>query len=150
MDDQFWLCTVIYDQIQTYVSKYQDPRQADTIMRVQQELDETKIVLVCMILFVWPIHWWQHIRSTRQSSQSLSVEKSLTISSNVPMLWALRARCSIRQRRRYVDLCASCTFSPISFPHSRTHVVLLHSSLWFSRSTMPVMRLDDWSDVHGL
>lgn len=26
--------------------KYQDPRQADTIMKVQQELDETKIVLV--------------------------------------------------------------------------------------------------------
>ncbi|KAJ7589560.1 hypothetical protein C8J56DRAFT_889102 [Mycena floridula] len=27
------------------VLKYQDPKQADTIMRVQQELDETKIVL---------------------------------------------------------------------------------------------------------
>lgn len=33
--------------ITTYLQKYQDPRQADTIMRVQQELDETKIVLVC-------------------------------------------------------------------------------------------------------
>ena len=30
----------------TYLAKYQDPKQADTIMRVQQELDETKIVLV--------------------------------------------------------------------------------------------------------
>lgn len=30
----------------TYLSKYQDPKQADTIMKVQQELDETKIVLV--------------------------------------------------------------------------------------------------------
>lgn len=29
-----------------YVRKYQDPKQADTIMKVQQELDETKIVLV--------------------------------------------------------------------------------------------------------
>ncbi|CAD6578541.1 MAG: palmitoyltransferase [Cyphobasidiales sp. Tagirdzhanova-0007] len=29
----------------TYLAKYQDPKQADTIMRVQQELDETKIVL---------------------------------------------------------------------------------------------------------
>ncbi|ORY20448.1 Longin-like domain-containing protein [Naematelia encephala] len=27
------------------VAKYQDPKQADTIMRVQQELDETKVVL---------------------------------------------------------------------------------------------------------
>ena len=30
----------------TYLQKYQDPKQADTIMKVQQELDETKIVLV--------------------------------------------------------------------------------------------------------
>ncbi|KAF8528458.1 Longin-like domain-containing protein [Hysterangium stoloniferum] len=37
--------SISFPQIQTYVSKYQDPRQADTIMRVQQELDETKIVL---------------------------------------------------------------------------------------------------------
>lgn len=28
-----------------YIVKYQDPKQADTIMKVQQELDETKIVL---------------------------------------------------------------------------------------------------------
>lgn len=32
--------------LNTYLSKYQDPKQADTISRVQQELDETKIVLV--------------------------------------------------------------------------------------------------------
>lgn len=38
--------TINFPEIQTYVTKYQDPRQADTIMRVQQELDETKIVLV--------------------------------------------------------------------------------------------------------
>lgn len=30
----------------TYLTKYQDPKQADTIMKVQKELDETKIVLV--------------------------------------------------------------------------------------------------------
>lgn len=29
-----------------YIARYQDPRQADAIMKVQQELDETKIVLV--------------------------------------------------------------------------------------------------------
>jgi len=31
--------------LNTYLQKYQDPKQADTIMKVQQELDETKIVL---------------------------------------------------------------------------------------------------------
>ncbi|CAO1625133.1 unnamed protein product [Parajaminaea phylloscopi] len=34
-----------FPQIAEYVQKYQDPRQADAIMKVQQELDETKIVL---------------------------------------------------------------------------------------------------------
>lgn len=33
----------------TYLAKYQDPKQADTIMKVQKELDETKIVLVGVI-----------------------------------------------------------------------------------------------------
>ncbi|KAJ6617246.1 Longin-like domain-containing protein [Mycena sp. CBHHK59/15] len=36
---------ISFPELATYISKYQDPRQADTIMRVQQELDETKIVL---------------------------------------------------------------------------------------------------------
>lgn len=35
-----------FPQAQDYLARYQDPRQADTIMRVQQELDDTKIVLV--------------------------------------------------------------------------------------------------------
>lgn len=37
--------SISFPDIQTYLTKYQDPRQADAIMRVQQELDETKIVL---------------------------------------------------------------------------------------------------------
>ncbi|GAA98146.1 uncharacterized protein L969DRAFT_93243 [Mixia osmundae IAM 14324] len=36
---------VAFPQLATYLQKYQDPKQADTIMKVQQELDETKIVL---------------------------------------------------------------------------------------------------------
>lgn len=35
-----------WQTLHTYVQKYQDPKQADTIMKVQQELDETKVVLV--------------------------------------------------------------------------------------------------------
>ncbi|TFY75545.1 hypothetical protein EWM64_g8467 [Hericium alpestre] len=34
-----------FPEVNVYVQKYQDPRQADAIMRVQQELDETKVVL---------------------------------------------------------------------------------------------------------
>ena len=31
--------------LQEYIAKYQDPQQADSIMKVQKELDETKIIL---------------------------------------------------------------------------------------------------------
>ncbi|ODQ50711.1 snare Ykt6 [Saitoella complicata NRRL Y-17804] len=34
-----------FPELHTYIARYQDPKQADTIMRVQQELDETKVVL---------------------------------------------------------------------------------------------------------
>ena len=34
-----------FSELNTYIQKYQDPGQADAIMRVQQELDETKIIL---------------------------------------------------------------------------------------------------------
>ncbi|KAJ6551509.1 snare protein YKT6 [Mycena capillaripes] len=37
--------TISFPELASYITKYQDPRQADTIMRVQAELDETKIVL---------------------------------------------------------------------------------------------------------
>lgn len=39
------LAQFAYAELDTYLQRYQDPSQADGIMRVQQELDETKIVL---------------------------------------------------------------------------------------------------------
>ncbi|KAH9975287.1 snare protein YKT6 [Lactifluus volemus] len=37
--------SISFPEINNYLQKYQDPRHADNIMRVQQELDETKIIL---------------------------------------------------------------------------------------------------------
>jgi len=37
--------SISFPDINNYLSKYQDPRHADNIMRVQAELDETKIIL---------------------------------------------------------------------------------------------------------
>jgi len=37
--------SVSYPEMKEYLVKYQDPQQADSIMRIQKELDETKIVL---------------------------------------------------------------------------------------------------------
>ena len=34
-----------FPQLKEYIVKYQDPQQADSIMKIQRELDETKIVL---------------------------------------------------------------------------------------------------------
>ncbi|EPS97160.1 hypothetical protein FOMPIDRAFT_1025152 [Fomitopsis schrenkii] len=36
---------ISFPEANSYIAKYQDPRQADAIMKVQQELDETKIIL---------------------------------------------------------------------------------------------------------
>ncbi|QRV93582.1 Synaptobrevin [Ceratobasidium sp. AG-Ba] len=37
--------SISFPQAGVYLGKYQDPKQADAIMKVQQELDETKIIL---------------------------------------------------------------------------------------------------------
>jgi synaptobrevin family protein YKT6 len=34
-----------FPELKEYIQKYQDPAQADSIMKIQKELDETKIVL---------------------------------------------------------------------------------------------------------
>jgi synaptobrevin family protein YKT6 len=34
-----------FHELKEYIVKYQDPQQADSIMKIQKELDETKIVL---------------------------------------------------------------------------------------------------------
>ncbi|KAI8055708.1 Longin-like domain-containing protein [Syncephalis plumigaleata] len=36
---------LVWPSLKNYLTRYQDPRQADTIIKVQQELDDTKIVL---------------------------------------------------------------------------------------------------------
>lgn len=41
--------TIDYSELAEYINKYQDPQQADTIMKVQKELDETTAILVGMI-----------------------------------------------------------------------------------------------------
>ena len=37
--------SIKFPDIQQYLQQYQDPKHADAIMKVQQELDETKIIL---------------------------------------------------------------------------------------------------------
>ena len=66
-----------FPQAQEYLARYQDPRQADTIMKVQQELDETKIVL------------HQTIESVLQRGEDLDklVEKSGSLNAQSKMFY---------------------------------------------------------------
>lgn len=104
---------ISFPELNTYLQKYQDPRQADAIMRVQQELDETKIVLVC-VLFEFRMCKCQYgprpffLCSTRRSSLSWSVVRNLTTSSTAQMRCRLKARCSTRRQRRYVHVRLPC------------------------------------------
>uniref|UniRef100_K1R472 Synaptobrevin-like protein YKT6 n=1 Tax=Magallana gigas TaxID=29159 RepID=K1R472_MAGGI len=37
--------TIVYGELADYLQKYQDPKQADSMTKIQSELDETKIIL---------------------------------------------------------------------------------------------------------
>jgi len=41
-----WSGPVQYPELAEYLRKYQDPKQADSIMKVQRDLDDTKVILV--------------------------------------------------------------------------------------------------------
>lgn len=52
------------DQLKEYIVKFQDPSQADSIMKIQQELDETKIVLHKTIEgYADSMFWFHHTDS---------------------------------------------------------------------------------------
>ncbi|KAL1924645.1 uncharacterized protein VTP21DRAFT_4299 [Calcarisporiella thermophila] len=40
-----WTKGISYPELREYINKYQDPKEADAIMGIQRELDETKIAL---------------------------------------------------------------------------------------------------------
>jgi synaptobrevin family protein YKT6 len=41
-----WSSPVQYPELADYLKKYQDPKQADSMMKVQRDLDDTKVILV--------------------------------------------------------------------------------------------------------
>lgn len=69
--------TLKFDKLEVYLKKYQDPSQADSILRVQRELDETKIVL------------HKTIESVLQRGEKLDslVDKSEALSSSSRMFY---------------------------------------------------------------
>ncbi|CAF9919594.1 MAG: palmitoyltransferase [Alectoria fallacina] len=62
-------------QLKEYLEKYQDPQQADSIMKIQKELDETKIVLHKTIESV--LERGEKIDSLVEKSDGLSAQSKM-------------------------------------------------------------------------
>ena len=69
-------------------------------MRVQQELDETKIVLVRFKLRLMASS--QSDSSTKQLNRFYNVERNWTIWWSAQTLFLCRVKCFTKQRKRYV------------------------------------------------
>lgn len=64
-----------FPQLKEYIQKYQDPQQADSIMKIQKELDETKIVLHKTIESV--LERGEKIDSLVEKSDGLSAQSKM-------------------------------------------------------------------------
>ena len=64
-----------FPQLKEYIDKYQDPQQADSIMKIQKELDETKIILHKTIESV--LERGEKIDSLVEKSDGLSAQSKM-------------------------------------------------------------------------
>lgn len=115
-------------ELKEYIVKYQDPQQADSIMKIQKELDETKIVLHKTIESV--LERGEKIDTLVEKSNDLSSQSKMFYAKVRVAVWPCTALyCSILQ-------CAAvqCSRAPASparsmvrmltrshRPRSRTH-----------------------------
>lgn len=67
--------TLDFPPLKEYIVKYQDPQQADSIMKIQKELDETKIVLHKTIESV--LERGEKIDSLVEKSDGLSAQSKM-------------------------------------------------------------------------
>lgn len=67
--------SLAFPQLKEYIEKYQDPQQADSIMKIQKELDETKIVLHKTIESV--LERGEKIDSLVEKSDGLSAQSKM-------------------------------------------------------------------------
>ena len=70
-----------FPQLKEYLEKYQDPQQADSIMKIQKELDETKIVLHKTIESV--LERGEKIDSLVEKSDGLSAQSKMFYSKHL-------------------------------------------------------------------
>ena len=66
---------MVFPQLKEFIQKYQDPQQADSILKIQKELDETKIVLHKTIESV--LERGEKIDSLVEKSDGLSAQSKM-------------------------------------------------------------------------
>ena len=76
-----------FPELKDYVQKYQDPQQADSIMKIQKELDETKIVLHKTKMFYTQV-CREYVKVTRLDANTLSRPKSRTRAASSCKCWS--------------------------------------------------------------
>ena len=76
--------TLAFPELKEYIVKYQDPQQADSIMKIQKELDETKIVLHKTIESV--LERGEKIDSLVEKSDGLSAQSKMFYKQASPLL----------------------------------------------------------------
>lgn len=120
---------ISFPDITTYIQKYQDPRQADTIMRVQQELDETKIVLVRISFWVsfclYELNSFHCMHSIKQSNQFCNGERNSIILWRDQMHSPLQPRRFTRQPKRYRSSSSTTLLIFITVPQQNSCCVIM-------------------------
>jgi hypothetical protein len=110
-------------QLKEYIVKYQDPSQADSIMKIQQELDETKIVLhktVCSYDCMSSLR----VLTVYRSKVFWSAVRRLTPWFRRVMGCQLKARCSIPRYVNRMLPSSECANTTKPRPRSKTLAVL--------------------------
>ena len=105
--------TLAFPQLKEYIVKYQDPQQADSIMKIQKELDETKIVLHKTIESV--LERGEKIDSLVEKSDGLSAQSKMFYSTtsvyllrrNLLLTLILRASEATEFMLHYYVICTS-------------------------------------------
>lgn len=108
-------------QLKEYITKYQDPSQADSIMKIQQELDETKIVLHKTVCSCAALTEGDMLISRRLRASWSGVKRSTPWSRKVTGCQP-RVRCSIPRSVNSVEFISAILTPPR--PRSRTPAAL--------------------------
>jgi synaptobrevin family protein YKT6 len=99
-------CEIAWPKLKDYLTKYQDPQNADSIMKIQKELDETKILMKKTIESV--LERGEKIDSLVAKSDGLSAQSKMFYKSVGVLRLHLRLWLTFPRRRTRTLVACSC------------------------------------------